>query len=508
LEHTREALRKRLNIAVEALGKILAGEISTRKELRDFLRQSYIEAGIEPLLGTMAPKRMLFDEVMVYAVAVHGLGLQEEVGAMGDLFQRERVFEERVEQAVRVGDLKQLAEFASSLSEDEYGLLLKYLFALWLLGRLSEESLVAVLNELALNAKLSRHARIYRAIVVAFKLAELVSSGHVKTRAEKEALKRRIAAALGDERSLPKDELVWSIAVNTLCASEQAANRALRLSLEELERVAEDSPSWWYGFVMSRQEVDLKLSSLPPEWLKAYLLLEKRLRKHLPNLSRLIALVLVEQFMHTGKEPGYVRGYAMRISPIDPLKSLLDPAISRWKVAHMHLKPKPEFEVRVESTHEIVVVDRIPASQALSLGVSGLRQRIYAQLRENREVKLRTGDAFTDNWLKLASTIAAVKIVGEAFSTGLPKPPTRILLQTALDDWQIELRAKKRRIEIYVNKALIGTAKIHQDIGKTIQTIENILRNNTPKEIKEKYLQTLTQEVRNTLQKQAFAHIS
>jgi len=502
LERTRQALRKRVNIAVEAIGKILTGEITTREDLRRFLLESHIEAGIEPILGT-TPSKLYYSEAMVYAVAHYGLGLNEELDIFKDLFKREKQFNDTISRYIETHDAKAVFEFVLSLSKSSYEYFLKYLVILWLLGFLEEQGLIAVLGELSKNEKLAHRTRSYRAVVVAFSLAEQLSNGLVHKKTEKEILKNQIARELGDEHSLPKDNLVWRIAVNILGVNESIVNKVLRLKSEELEDILLESPTWWYSFVISVNQLEQKLSELSSDYLKEYSILEEMLRNHIGILSSLVAFVLLSQYVHAGKSPMHLQEITSHMANKGLPNLVLDQEFSGWRINYKRIAPLPKFEIRVESTNELIVVDVVFAREARLLGIDGLRKRIYTKLSENQDVRIRTGSVFIDEWLRLVSTVLAIKIVGESMELSRPSLQAYVLKEINLENWNIELRMiKNKKIAVYINHRPIGATLIYPNSEETLQKVEKIIKNSTPKEVKEKYLDTILQQVRDVIKTQ------
>jgi hypothetical protein len=502
LERTRQALRKRVNIAVEAAGKILAGEITTREDLRRFLLESHIEAGIEPFLGTRLSK-LYYSEAMVYVVAHHGLGLQEELDAFNDLFKQEKQFNDIISRYFENNDITTILEFSLSQTQDNLKKFLSYFIVLWLLGFLEEKELMLILHELSKDKRITRTARGFMSLVVAFKLAERLSSGQIQRKSEKEIHKNQIAIELGDERSLPKDSLVWRIAVNILEISESIANKALRLKPEELEAIALESPTWWYSFVISLNQLERKLSELSSDHLKEYSILEEMLRDHIGILSSLVAFVLLSQYVHAGKSPMHLQDITSHMATKRLPNLVLDQEFSGWRINYKRIAPLPMFEIRVESTNELIVVDVIFAREARLLGIDGLRKRIYTKLSENQDVRIRTGSVFIDEWLRLVSTVLAIKIVGESMELNQPSSQAYVLKEINIENWNIELRMiKNKRIAVYINHRPIGASLIYPNSEKTLQKVENLIKNSTPKEVKERYLDTIIQQVRDIIKTQ------
>jgi hypothetical protein len=502
LERTRQALRKRVNIAVEAAGKILAGEITTREDLRRFLLESHIEAGIEPFLGTRLSK-LYYSEAMVYVVAHHGLGLQEELDIFNDLFKQEKQFNDIISRYFENHDITTILEFSLSQPQGNLKKFLSYFIVLWLLGFLEEKELMLILHELSKDKRITHTAQGFMSLVVAFKLAERISSGQIQRKREKEIHKNQIAIELGDERSLPKDSLVWRIAVNILEISESIANKALRLKPEELEAIALESPTWWYSFIISLNQLEQKLSELSSDHLREYSILEEMLRDHIGTLSSLVAFVLLSQYVHAGKSPMHLQDIMSHMAIKGLPKLVLDQEFSGWRINYKRMAPLPKFEIRVESTNELIVVDVVFAREARLLGIDGLRKRIYTKLSENPDVRIRTGSVFLDEWLRLVSTVLAIKIVGESMGLNQPSSQAYVLKKINIENWNIELRMiKNKRIAVYINHRPIGASLIYPNSEKTLQKVENLIKNSTPKEVKERCLDTIIQQVRDIIKTQ------
>jgi hypothetical protein len=77
-----------------------------------------------------------------------------------------------------------------------------------------------------------------------------------------------------------------------------------------------------------------------------------------------------------------------------------------------------------------------------------------------------------------------------------PRSQAYLLKEINIDNWNIKLRMiKNKTIVVYINHRRIGVTLIYPNSEKTLRKVENIIKNNAPKEIKEKYLDTILQQV-------------
>jgi hypothetical protein len=61
---------------------------------------------------------------------------------------------------------------------------------------------------------------------------------------------------------------------------------------------------------------------------------------------------------------------------------------------------------------------------------------------------------------------------------------------------------KNKRIAVYINHRPIGASLIYPNSEKTLQKVENLIKNSTPKEVKERCLDTIIQQVRDIIKTQ------
>ncbi|MHB9302265.1 DUF2192 domain-containing protein [Thermofilum pendens] len=500
--------KRRLQVVTDVLSRLLAGEAATRDEAIGLLRRAYLEAGLEPLRGLSTPRSFYREMSLVYAVGKYGLGLDEELEGLREIFEVEALCDAALG-LVRSGAGVEESVFRvfGRLKESDVRSFLNYVLAASLLGYVGFEELLKVLGGLEAYGNVARD---YRILVVAYRLADFVGSNKFSRRSEKEAAKLDLARSLGDEKALPSDGLVWRIAVNVYGVDEGVANRVLRMSPSDLARVVLESSTWWYGYVVSPGELEEYLAGLEPEWLQAYLYLEKKLRKAFPASSRLVAAAAVDQAKAEGASPESLTARSVNIE--NPVSSLLEWGCSGWRFTYMNLAPKGEFELRLEDKHEVIVFDRVRAYEALALGVRRLRERIAEKASGDLDVKVRLGGRLSGMWLRVQAMLLAVKVVGEAYVLTAPPAAQARLREGLLEERRIPVdggelvaRLVERGFNRYVTLELggrrIATLKLGSDPGKLEEKVEKILSHNLPKGVSEEKRRLLGEEVRSLLKR-------
>jgi hypothetical protein len=61
---------------------------------------------------------------------------------------------------------------------------------------------------------------------------------------------------------------------------------------------------------------------------------------------------------------------------------------------------------------------------------------------------------------------------------------------------------KNKKIAVYINHRPVGASLIYPNSEETLQKVEKIIKNSAPKEVKERYLDTILQQVRDIIKTQ------
>jgi hypothetical protein len=223
--------KERVEIAVNIWGEILNGSVSTRRELVELLREAYEAGKIEPIRGKT--KIDIYDKELatVFLVGKHGLGLDEELEKVRDLFGVEYAANMVLERVMRGEDPRKAAEEVfERVDENTVFRVLRLAMTAVALGFMLEDEFLKVL--LAFEKSFPEYAPNllgFKRFYIAYKLAESIARGEVRNRIEKEALKHAMCLRLGSEKAAPPDWLVREIAVKVLKVPEYKVNDALSL---------------------------------------------------------------------------------------------------------------------------------------------------------------------------------------------------------------------------------------------------------------------------------------
>ncbi len=226
----RSPYKRRIQVAVSILSELSkrTGEL-TRPYVVEFLRKTYERQGLQPIRGKALPQD-IYDKEMatIYVVGKHGLNLHEEYPELFEkVFYLEESYEKAVENVLK-GDFetarKILKEVSSTgvIDSNTVARMLRIPLTKLVLGFAKEEEFATILRKTMEafpeeEATVLKYARFY----VAFKLAEMIFRGEVKSREYKEALKKALAIRIGFSKATPSDDYVKAIAESVFELSDQ-----------------------------------------------------------------------------------------------------------------------------------------------------------------------------------------------------------------------------------------------------------------------------------------------
>jgi len=221
---------KRVEACIDLISRVLRGDIGSREEAVRELERLYRALGIEPIRGWS--KINLFEKELctVYVVAKYGLGL--EVDEYRDLYERVLWLEagaERAAERIKAGEgVEAVLEELGSADENVVFRTARLEATAVLLGFKPEEELALLLNRLSeLFPALAQRIVGFKRFYVAFRVAQAVAEGVIRTRLEKEAIKHALCVKLGAERAAPPDEFIREIALNVLKLEERRVARVV-----------------------------------------------------------------------------------------------------------------------------------------------------------------------------------------------------------------------------------------------------------------------------------------
>lgn len=234
----RRVHAKRIEACIDLVSKALKGEVKNRGEAVKELEKLYRALKIEPIRGWA--KINLFDKEMctVYVVAKYGLGL--DVNEYRDFYERILGVElsaERAADRIKAGEgVSAIVEELGSVDENIVFRIARLEATAVLLGFKPEDGLALLLERLSelfpeLNHKIAGFKKFY----IAFKVAQGIAEGSIRTRFEKEALKHALCLKFRAEKAAPSDEFVREVAVNVLKLQERYVANAVSLGSSEKE---------------------------------------------------------------------------------------------------------------------------------------------------------------------------------------------------------------------------------------------------------------------------------
>ena len=243
------------------------------------------------------------------------------------------------------------------------------------------------------------------------------------------------------------------------------------------------SASWWYCGVASPSEVREALSQLDEPWLRAYRVAARQLGS-LTSAASPIALALLEQAALDGLSPeGFLEKLGKALSSEGSLAERLLAWDARGWSASLLSLPGGVLEVRMLRGHEMVIVGKVHAQEALEAGVRGLREELRARL-EDAVVEARLTGRVAPRWLRLVSTLLALRILGLACELGpAPGPQApRVLAVEQAEVGGVRLSAallRAGRGRKYIVLAVSGRTVARVRVGgrgRTAAKVENVVR--------------------------------
>ncbi len=213
--------RERIEASIRILDRILRGRVLGRLEAQDILREVYLKSGIEPLGGLSRTKAYDKELATVYIVGRYGLGVIDDGTAqkLDNIFHVENICDS-IKAILEKGDTpamedirKLIGEIKGSNTEERVFRFLRYVFTGVLLGFFDEQLLVRAIRTLEkafpeLREKLHNYVRFY----AAYRIAEMIAQGQIKTPEDRKIYKYAYCVKLGFQNCNPSDKLIREIA--------------------------------------------------------------------------------------------------------------------------------------------------------------------------------------------------------------------------------------------------------------------------------------------------------
>ena len=245
----RRTHNKRIEALIEVWSKIMSINKSwTREELINLLKEVYMKRRIEPLRGLSRPSDIYEKELAsLFFVGKYGLGLLEDYK---DVFYDALGFESKVEEAIEkminledVNEVKKIINEIlgnnnnASINGNTLARILRIPFTGVILGFWPEEKLIKIINIInKAYPELENIIRKYVKFYIAFRTAEAIAKGELRTPKVKEAYKRALSVKLGFPKNVPGDYYVFTIAREVFNVSERILSRVLPKVVEQNRR--------------------------------------------------------------------------------------------------------------------------------------------------------------------------------------------------------------------------------------------------------------------------------
>jgi Uncharacterized protein conserved in archaea len=222
METARQLHRDRIEVALILLERVLTGAISSRSALVAELQALYKERNIEPLRGRS--KEGVYDKEIatVYLVGIYGAGVLSP-GDFDNIFYIENKAMEAIEVIKSVTEVippeardllkKKTEEIKGKSTEDKVFRVLRVVFTGTLLGYYPEMLLVKSLKTYeTAYPELSERLVNYAAFYSAYKIAEDIALGRIRTPDDLKIQKYTYCLKLGFQRCKPSDKLIAEVA--------------------------------------------------------------------------------------------------------------------------------------------------------------------------------------------------------------------------------------------------------------------------------------------------------
>ena len=216
--------RDRIEAALTLLERVLSGAVSSRSALVAELQAVYDERKIEPFRGLA--KEGVYDKEIatVYVVGVYGAGVLAP-GDFDNIFYIENKAEEALEVIRSVTEVvtpevkdalaKKTEEVKGKSPEDKVFRVLRVAFTGTVLGYFPEMLLVkAIKTYESVYPQLSERLVNYAAFYSAYKIAEDIALGKVRTPEDVKIQKYTYCLKLGFQKCKPSDRLIAEVATS------------------------------------------------------------------------------------------------------------------------------------------------------------------------------------------------------------------------------------------------------------------------------------------------------
>jgi hypothetical protein len=242
--------KNRIQVAVALLGEFTKSiEDLDRVKAVEILKKTYQAKKMQPIRGKAQPPDIYDKELAtLYVIGKYGLKLDQD---SPELFERIFYLERNLEEAInkilesKYEEAREILKSVSpsgTIDSNVIARLLRVPLTKLILGFIQEEEFKNVLHRV-LEAfpeeekTVSNYARFF----VGLKLSEAIQRGEVKSKEEKEALKKALAIRMGFPKSTPSDDYVRAIAKSVFNINDKLLDRVLSSRKDASSPTREDT---------------------------------------------------------------------------------------------------------------------------------------------------------------------------------------------------------------------------------------------------------------------------
>lgn len=233
--------RQRIQTAVAILSEMIKslGNIDRAKAV-ELLKSTYQARRIQPIRGKTQPQD-LYDKEMatLYVVGKYGLRLDQEYP---ELFEKVFYLEQSLEEALEkilgndVAGAREMLKNLSPMGVIESNIVARMLripLTKYILGFIDEDEFRIVLSKtLEAIPEEEKTVKNYVRFYIGLKIAESIYKGEIRTREEKEALKKALSIRIGFPRISPRDDYIFVIAKSVYGLPDKMLRNILRVEQE------------------------------------------------------------------------------------------------------------------------------------------------------------------------------------------------------------------------------------------------------------------------------------
>lgn len=227
--------RKKISVAIDLLSEITVKEDIERDEVVKLLKQKYEEMRLSPFRGIAQPSD-IYDKEMttLYVIGKYGMDLMNDFPEVFEkVFFKETEYEKVLNiltsnEETSAKREKIIRILGREPTSNDIARILRILFTKTILGFSEEGELVKafaeVLKTFPENQKdVYNFGRFY----IGFKIAEMITTGEIKSKVEKEAVKQAMNITLNMGKNMPDDRYIYIIAKKVFKVPDEKLERIL-----------------------------------------------------------------------------------------------------------------------------------------------------------------------------------------------------------------------------------------------------------------------------------------